>query len=129
MRLSSSHYALMQMKPALPIEELIEKLDMLRHEFHTAGPSRKIERTSKDDLTSGGFKPEKSKSMSTSSAKRTVETGTEDIDSDKSVPYKESHDLEDTWEKVSKRIKKDHPSLAANLAQSSLKALIINSGT
>ena len=116
-------FKLMQIKPALPIEELIEKLDMLRHELHSAGSSRETVRTSKDERPTVGLKPEKPKSMSKPSAKRPDEAATEEIDLNKSVPYKEVHDLEGTWEKVIDRIKRDYPSLAANLAQSSLKAL------
>jgi len=103
-----------QIKPALPIEMLIEKLDSLRTEIHETRADYGVAET-----------------MSTfdNNIKSLQETsnGSEDMEISKEPPpaaaFNPEEDLNKTWKKVVDIISKQHPSLAANLTNCTLKKL------
>lgn len=112
---------LMQIKPALPIEDLIEKLDLLRREIKGPGYSSDV------NADSAGEKEGREMSKHDDAASypegEAVSPATEKIVSDQAGSFDKKSDMADVWRHLFECIKKDHPSIAANLAQSGLKQL------
>ena len=140
---------LMSMKPALPIEDLIDKLDDLRNEMHAtpkhdpgnintvAGANETVvERGSNTPVapvaggndtavgrnsSEGTLPPEEPPSMS---AVASSEQRPTDAHDDKpEVVFDARDDLAETWQKLCAIILKQAPSLAANLAKCRLKSI------
>ena len=85
-------FRLLEVKPALPIEALIEKLDRLREEMQTAPPQSAPDKPSGGDA--GGPSGEKAPPGS-------------------GTPV----DLSAAWEQIQQSVASGHPSLAANLSR------------
>ena len=119
-----------QIKPALSIDELIDKLDTLRQE---TGPIQGKELFE----TQSRYGPEKSKIKPQDKAqdkpkykkdklpdipnKQQDIKGTKSPESD--TVSNSSYDLDSTWKQLFEIISKNYPSLAANLAKCTLKSL------
>ncbi len=92
-------FRLLEIKPALPIEVLIEKLDRLRGEMERPPPASGPENLSGPENPTG----EDTGGPSGGGHPPRPETGI---------------DLESAWERVQQRVASGHPSLAANLSRS-----------
>ena len=108
---------MLQSRPALPIDVLIDKLDILREEMFAygqpqefAGTSPNTEINAKDP--SPGFQGKTSPGSSKSGAKRSgVET------EEASATNSSAENSDEAWKRISKIISNKNPSLAANLAK------------
>jgi DNA polymerase-3 subunit gamma/tau len=99
-----------QMKPTLPIDELIDKLDLLRQEIHKA-PGGLEEQ--KPDVNSPPLQPAR-------------QSKDEHLDSppESSAPADDDlSDLDATWSRLYKIICQKHPSLGASLSKCNLKQI------
>ena len=105
---------LFQAKPALPIEELILKLDALQKTVQSA-PSQKSERSDESPVTPPLKKNRPAASGGPAIAEQTKPFGSGSEAADK--------DLASTWEKIIDIISEASPALATNLAHSTLKTL------
>ena len=104
-----------QIKPALSIDELINKLDTLRNE---TGPIQRKELF--ETQTHYGTVKSKNKLQDKPEyQKDIIETKSQGATTISNSPQ----DLDDTWNRLFEIISKDHPSLAANLAKCTLKSL------
>jgi DNA polymerase-3 subunit gamma/tau len=112
---------ILQTKPSLPIDTLIDKLEILRQDILASGfPQGKNAKPSTPKATeesddSGSRRRSSRQALDT----RTEETGA----SDQSISRTEaaSKDLDKLWAKICEIISEQHPSLAANLAKCRLK--------
>jgi len=117
-------FKLLQLKPALPIEELIDKLDRLRsdiaHSPVTADKGR--------NESAARIQTEKPAAESTTTIQRpampALRTGSEG-DRTTAVPTAEM-DLDAAWHNIQATISVTNPSLAANLSKCRLKQLDAN---
>jgi len=123
-----------QIKPALSIDELIDKLDTLRDEtgpiqrkefFETQaryGPGKsKIEPQDKQqDKPQNKPQDKKDKLPDTPDSQQDIK-GTKNLGA--ATISNSSYDLDSTWNRLFEIISKKHPSLAANLANCTLKSL------
>jgi DNA polymerase-3 subunit gamma/tau len=101
---------LLQTKPALPIDVLIDKLDALRQEVSAEDPPHK--KSPEHDSS----RPE-AQTLRAASEERPKGAGAEaDAPADKS-----SGNEEEIWKRICKIVSQKNPSLAANLAKSRLK--------
>ena len=105
---------LFQAKPALPIEELIAKLDALQHAVSTAPPQKK-EVSAKNPVTPPlkQNRPVASESPAVAEQPKPFGIGTDTVDKD----------LESIWEKIVDIISEESPALATHLANGALKML------
>jgi len=103
-----------QVKPALPIDMLIEKLDSLRTEIH------ETQADYGDANTESTFHNKMKSSQKTSSRVKDIETSKEPIFA---TTFDPKEGLDKTWEKIVDIISEKHPSLAANLINCTLKKL------
>lgn len=106
---------LFQTKPALPIEELIAKLDSLQKTVY-ATPSQKAEGSNESPVTPPLKKKRPAASESPAIAEQTKPFGSGSEAGDK--------DLASTWNKILDIISDESPALATNLAHSALKTLM-----
>lgn len=104
-----------QIKPALPIDVLISKLDNLKEEFYTAGTNSAmaekrlaLRNEEKDSQTTLNTAPGTAESMAVFTA---IPTASPDQD----------ENIEHTWKKLLSTLSKTHPSLAVNLKNSTIK--------
>jgi len=104
-----------QMKPALPIDVLIEKLDNLRKDiFETRVDFR-------DTENSPVFKDNEEDSIKTSGEA----SGTrESIEPFTSAPLDPNENIDRIWERLLATFSEKYPSLAANLKNSAIKSLV-----
>ena len=103
-----------QMKPALPIDVLIEKLDNLRKDIF------KTRTDFRDTENRPVFKDNEEGSIKTSGeASGTAES----IEPFTSAPLDLNENIDSIWEKLLSTFSEKHPSLAANLKYSSIKSL------
>lgn len=103
-----------QMKPALPIDVLIEKLDNLRKDIF------KTRTNFRDTENRPVFKDNEEGSIKTSGeASGTAES----IEPFTSAPLDLNENIDSIWEKLLSTFSEKHPSLAANLKYSSIKSL------
>jgi DNA polymerase-3 subunit gamma/tau len=105
---------LFQTKPALPIEELIAKLDALQKTV-SAPPPQKTERSNENPVTPSLKKNRPVASESPAVAEQTKPFGNETGSVD--------NDLESIWKKIVDLISEESPALATHLANSALKTL------
>jgi len=105
---------LFQTKPALPIEELIAKLDALQKTVNAA-PPQKAEGSKESPVPPPLKKNRPAASESPAIAEQTKPFG--------NGPEAEDKDLASTWKKIVDIISDESPALATNLAHSSLKTL------
>jgi len=106
---------LFQTKPALPIEELITKLDTLQKTVYAAPPQR-AEGATESPVSTPSFKqkrPAASESPAVAEQTKPFGIGAE----------AEDKDLELTWKKIVDIISDESPALATHLANSTLKTL------
>jgi DNA polymerase-3 subunit gamma/tau len=105
---------LFQIKPALPIEELIAKLDSLQKTVNTA-PLQQAKGPNESPVTPPFKKnrPSVSETPAIAEQSKPFEIG----------PEAEDKDLASTWKKIVDNISDESPALATNLAHSSLKTL------
>lgn len=114
---------IMQTKPTLPIDVLIDKLDALRHEIDS--PSAKTEVSQQPAIPADGEKvssvlPAFPSGLSASDQRTTQpEKKHEDIPTLDDVPG----DLEVAWRKIAEIMARKNPSLSASLSKCSLKNL------
>ncbi len=105
---------LSQIKPALPIDLLIEKLDDLKKDVSETHADKEVSEYDdsgnnyKNDLKGVSEKPNYSYGLNENSS---------------SPSYDPDDNLEITWNKILDIFSKKHPSLAANLAKCSLKKI------
>ena len=112
---------LMQIQPALPIEELIEKLDLLRKEIHTPDFYHKTATTEDDAAANRARPPEKKKRLHKEDIN---DPSTEkEIEEKKIGSPEKAENMSNVWKDLFRRIKKEYPSIAANLTHSGLKAV------
>jgi len=103
-----------QMKPTLPIDVLIEKLDNLRKDIF------KTRTNFRDTENRPVFKDNEEGSIKTSGeASGTAES----IEPFTSAPLDLNENIDSIWEKLLSTFSEKHPSLAANLKYSSIKSL------
>ena len=105
---------LFQIKPALPIEELIAKLDSLQKTI-PAAPPQKAEVSNENPVTPSIKKKPSAASESPAVAEQTKPFGI--------GPEAEDKSLESTWKKIVDIISDESPALATHLANSALKTL------
>jgi DNA polymerase-3 subunit gamma/tau len=101
-----------QIKPVLPIDVLIEKLDHLKKDFDE----------SQETITSTADKP----SQATSGPVTGTTESTETFVSCQKAPVDHDEILEDKWEKLLSVFLEKYPSLATNLKNSKIKRLTDN---
>ena len=97
-----------QMKPALPIDELIDKLDLLRQEIHNSP---------------GGFAEQKLgfKTSSIEPGRQSEDRTSETLTEPPAAADDPLNDLEATWKRLYEIISKKNPSLGASLTRCRLK--------
>jgi len=106
---------LFQIRPVLPIDELIEKLDNLRKDICESRPvDGDIETETAAGVSAAGSRGALSGAAST--AEPTTPYGT--------VSPEIPEDLDEVWEKLFLIFSEKHPSLAANLKNATLKNLV-----
>jgi DNA polymerase-3 subunit gamma/tau len=114
---------MLQSKPALPIDVLIDKLDILREEMFAYGQPQEFAGTSPNteinaEDPSPGFQGKTSPGSSKSGTKRSgVET------EEASATNSSAENSDEAWKRISKIISNKNPSLAANLAKCRLKKI------
>jgi DNA polymerase-3 subunit gamma/tau len=112
---------ILQSKPALPIDVLIDKLDMLREEmFAYSQPQEFAGRPPNSAInaedTSAGSQGKSSSGSSKGGANRSgVKTD------EASATPSSAENSDETWKRITKTISNKNPSLAANLAKCKLK--------
>ncbi len=104
-----------QIKPALSIDELIDKLDTLRQETVTIQGKELFE-------TQAGYGPEKSKIEPPDTPDRQQNIKETESPGAATISNSSYH-LDSTWNRLFEIISKKHPSLAANLVHCTLKSL------
>jgi len=114
---------MLQSKPALPIDVLIDKLDILREEMFAYDQPQEFAGTAPHTATnamdpSAGSQGKTSPSSSKSGAKR---SGAEIEEASSANSPAENSD--EAWKRISKIISNKHPSLAANLAKCKIKKI------
>lgn len=115
---------LFQFQPALPIDDLIDKLDHLRREIRGNRPAGDPTGSSAadPDMQQKGSRPQRDPNdhrLSTIAKRRSGESGApSEIE-----PQKTHLDPDAVWNEVYGQISKEHPSLAANLSRCSLKGI------
>ena len=121
---------LSQIKPALPIDLLIEKLDDLKKDIPAIpadDEDRSLQGVSEKTPYEAGVKPERLYesvgSVSEDQTDKTEPDKTESKESCASPSYAPDDNLEITWNKLVDIFSKKHPSLAAILSKCSLKKL------
>jgi DNA polymerase-3 subunit gamma/tau len=114
---------LLQSKPVLPIDVLIDKLDILREEMFASGQPQEFVGTAPHSAInakdrSAGSQVKTSAGSSKSGAKRSgVET------EEASAANSPAENSAEAWTQISKIISNKNPSLAANLAKCRLKKI------
>ena len=114
---------MLQSKPALPIDVLIDKLDILREEMFAYGQPQEFAGTAPHSAInakdpSAGSQGKTSPGSSKSGAKR---SGAETEEA--SATNSPAENSDEAWKRISKIISNKHPSLAANLAKCKLKKI------
>ena len=107
-----------QLKPAIPIDKLIEKLDKFRQEFSsvTAVEPGMENKYAVQTIAEDAFGFQKQPDIETTDIKpRITETR-----------YNPNDSIDDTWRNITAIISDLHPSFAANLAKSALNKLTDN---
>jgi len=113
---------ILQIKPALPIDVLIEKLDHLKREFlelpentiaESSAGQRDTRRESDTHVNNLGLHHTSSNSIPTGESTAPLAEG----------PVDSLKNLEETWNRFFDFVSESHPSLAANLTKCSLKQL------
>jgi len=109
-----------QIKPALPIDVLIDKLDILRHEMEPMQGEEFLETQARYGGAKNNFalSEKKEKLPETPDVKQDMK-GSESI----ATPSDSCTDLDATWNSLFEIISKKYPSLAANLIKCNLKRL------
>lgn len=103
-----------QIKPALPIDELIEKLDNLRKDIYETRPvDSDIETEPANRGASTGSKGRLSAAEATAEHTAPYEP----------ISFDVHEDIDKTWQKIYLIFSEKHPSLAANLKNATLKNL------
>jgi DNA polymerase-3 subunit gamma/tau len=115
---------ILQSKPVLPIDVLIEKLDMLRTEIYADGEPQKPDEPISHPVgevkdLSPGYSGE-SVSDDVIHKKSSVDAGRP------SVKGRGAENLNEVWPRISKAISSKNPSLAANLAKCRIKNAVDN---
>ena len=114
---------ILQSKPALPIDVLIDKLDILREEMFAYAQPQEFAGTPPHSAInakypSAGSQEKTSPGSTNSEAKRSgVET------EEASATNSPAENSDKAWQQISKIISNKHPSLAANLAKCKLKKI------
>lgn len=113
---------LLQIKPALPIEDLIDKLDLLRHEMMLSPQP-----PSKSSTAVSGPKPEatvetrsENKPMTVPDEPKSSKSHTVAIESNRTTAEAKGG-VDGLWQQIREKISGTNPSLAASLANSRLK--------
>jgi len=114
---------ILQSKPALPIDVLIDKLDILREEMFAYAQPQEFAGTPPHSAInakypSAGSQEKTSPGSTNSEAKR---SGVETEEASATNSLAENSDK--AWQQISKIISNKHPSLAANLAKCKLKKI------
>ena len=115
---------ILQSKPVLPIDVLIDKLDILREEMFADGQPQESAAAALNSAIhnakdpSAGSQGKTSPGSSKSGAKR---SGAETEEA--SATNSPAENSDEAWKRISKIISNKHPSLAANLAKCSLKKI------
>lgn len=105
---------LFQIKPALPIEVLIEKLDNLRKDIYETGA----------DFRDAENKPMLPEATEDSRQIASEATGTAESTAPfAAAPFDPNENIERTWQRLLSIFSKKHPALAANLKDSTIKEL------
>jgi DNA polymerase-3 subunit gamma/tau len=123
---------LLQSKPALPIDVLIDKLDILREEMFAYGQPQEI--AAPTSLSAINLKDPPTRSQgkispgsSISGTKRSVdESGVKrsgDETEESTAKNRPAENLDEAWKRISEIISNKYPSLAANLAKCKLKKI------
>jgi DNA polymerase-3 subunit gamma/tau len=103
---------LFQIKPALPIDVLIEKLDDLRRDLGTGHANYgKIEAEPPAEKSTGSVKGTAGEPIGAAESLKPFGRNAHDP----------GEDLEETWKRLLSHLSEQHPSLAANLKNSTLK--------
>ncbi len=114
---------ILQSKPALPIDVLIDKLDILREEMFAYAQPQEFAGTPPHSAINAtypfaGSQGKTSPGSTNSEAKR---SGVETEEASETNSPAENSD--EAWQRISKIISNKHPSLAANLAKCKLKKI------
>jgi DNA polymerase-3 subunit gamma/tau len=114
---------MLQSKPALPIDVLIDKLDMLREEMFAYGQPQEFAGTpSHSAINAKDPSPgSQSKTSPGSSKSRAKKSGAETEDT--SATNSPAENSNEAWKRISKIVSNKNPSLAANLAKCRLKKI------
>jgi DNA polymerase-3 subunit gamma/tau len=114
---------ILQSTPALPIDVLIDKLDMLREEMFAYSPPQEVSSFPPNSAikakdTSPGSQGQSASGSSKSGAKKSG-TKTEET----SATHSSAESADEVWKRITKTISNKNPSLAANLAKCKLKKI------
>ncbi len=126
---------ILQIKPALSLETLIEKLDLLRHEFDKGGAAAHISdpvypQPATDDNESAAPSDERQASVNETNENR--ETQAEAVESEppgqeeaagEATPDQTERTSEDHWQCILKTISETQPSLGACLSSGCIKGI------
>jgi DNA polymerase-3 subunit gamma/tau len=112
-------FKLLQLKPALPIEELIDKLDRLRSDIASSPATADQDRSESAARTKTETPAARSAATIQRPSRPARQTGTE---SDRTAEDPAADmDLDTAWHKIRETVFVTNPSLAANLSKSKLK--------
>ena len=112
-------FKLLEVKPALPIETLIDKLDILRKEF-ASGNSASV---SSNPLAEGDANRRRTQSRADAQlgANRMQDEYRHPTATDPAAIAAADTDMDGSWKRIQQMISKDHPALAASLVKCKLK--------
>ncbi len=112
---------ILQSKPALPIDVLIDKLDMLREEmFAYSQPQEFAGRPPNSAINAQDTSPGSQGKSSSGSSKGGAKRSGVKTDEASATPSS-AENSDETWKRITKTISNKNPSLAANLAKCKLK--------
>jgi DNA polymerase-3 subunit gamma/tau len=120
MALEMALIRMLQSKPALPIDVLIDKLDVLREEMLGDGQPQKVGAVTPSISPSNAKNPSSGSQIETSLGASQTEAGDSGIETEEAFA---SNGPAEAWKQISKAISSKNPSLAVNLAKCKLKKI------
>jgi DNA polymerase-3 subunit gamma/tau len=114
---------ILQSTPALPIDVLIDKLDILREEMFAYGQPQEFAGTAPHTtINTKDPSPKSQGETSPGSSKSGAERSGAEIE-EASATNSPAENSDEAWKRISKIISNKHPSLAANLAKCKIKKI------
>jgi len=114
---------MLQSKPALPIDVLIDKLDVLREEMFASGQPQEFAGPAPHSAIDAKDPPAGSQGRTLPSLSKSGARRSGDKTGEFSATNHPAENSDDAWQRISKIISNKHPSLAANLAKCRVKKI------